>query len=219
MDVKDDGIEIPRGSIFEISAGALCLDLANTVDKRLTAEPTERLGTYADLVSWAEQAGVLRRREARQLLQAAASRPRRARAALARAKSLREALFGIFSAAANGRPAPDQALAILNAALPDALAGLRVVPSRDGFEWFWSVAERGLDRILPPVLDSAAELLTSPDLARVRECGADTCAWLFLDKSRNRSRRWCDMTVCGNRAKARRHYQRRKGVPKQSRSG
>jgi predicted RNA-binding Zn ribbon-like protein len=219
MKVKGGGIETPRGFIFEISAGSLCLDLANTVDKRPTERPTERLERYADLVSWAEQAEVLTRRAGRQMLRAAAARPRRARAALSRARSLREALFGIFSAAANGRPAPDEALAMLNAALPDALAGLRVVPSENGFEWGWSVAERGLDRILPPVLDSAAELLTSPDLARVRECGADTCAWLFLDKSRNRSRRWCDMTVCGNRAKARRHYQREKRRSGKSRSG
>jgi len=52
------------------------------------------------------------------------------------------------------------------------------------------------------------DLLTSDRLSAVRECAADDCAWLFLDESRNRSRRWCDMKVCGNRQKARLHYHR-----------
>jgi predicted RNA-binding Zn ribbon-like protein len=65
-----------------------------------------------------------------------------------------------------------------------------------------------LDRVLWPAVVSAAELLTSDDLGRVRECASERCAWLFLDRSKNQSRRWCDMTVCGNRSKARRHYSR-----------
>jgi len=67
--------------------------------------------------------------------------------------------------------------------------------------------------VLAPVVESAAALLTSPDLSRVRECESETCGWLFIDRSRNRSRRWCDMTVCGNRAKVRRHYQRTHAKP------
>ena len=70
--------------------------------------------------------------------------------------------------------------------------------------------EGALDRPLWPVLRSAAALLTSDDIARIRECAAERCAWLFIDHSRNRSRRWCDMRDCGNRAKARRHYARAK---------
>jgi predicted RNA-binding Zn ribbon-like protein len=64
--------------------------------------------------------------------------------------------------------------------------------------------------MLAPVVRAAADLATSAELSRIRECGSDTCFWLFLDRSKNGTRRWCDMKVCGNRAKARRHYQRGK---------
>jgi predicted RNA-binding Zn ribbon-like protein len=82
-----------------------------------------------------------------------------------------------------------------------------------GERWRWRWAgdaesEPALDRVLWPVARSAAELLTSDDLAAVRECAAPDCRWLFLDRSRNRSRRWCAMATCGNRSKARRHYRR-----------
>ena len=76
-----------------------------------------------------------------------------------------------------------------------------------GVDWEWK-SQNPVDSILWPIAQSAADLLTSPDLAAVRMCEAPDCAWLFLDQSRNRSRRWCDMKVCGNRQKARRHYQR-----------
>jgi predicted RNA-binding Zn ribbon-like protein len=73
----------------------------------------------------------------------------------------------------------------------------------------WRDADRtDLDRVLWEAAASAADLLTSPDLARVKTCPGAGCAWLFLDRSRNGTRRWCDMSVCGNRAKARRHYSR-----------
>ncbi|MBI4413448.1 MAG: CGNR zinc finger domain-containing protein, partial [candidate division NC10 bacterium] len=78
------------------------------------------------------------------------------------------------------------------------------------FAWRWTGDGQRLDRMLWAVTRSAADLLTSGELAAVRECEAETCAWLFMDRSRNRSRRWCDMKACGNRAKARRHYERKK---------
>jgi predicted RNA-binding Zn ribbon-like protein len=59
-----------------------------------------------------------------------------------------------------------------------------------------------------PIVLAAAELLTSAGRARVRECAAHGCGWLFLDTSRSQRRRWCTMASCGNRAKARRFYER-----------
>jgi predicted RNA-binding Zn ribbon-like protein len=91
------------------------------------------------------------------------------------------------------------------------MSHLRLVPGRDRVEWAWS-GERLLDDVAWRVARSAADLLTTADLALVRECAADTCGWLFLDRSRNRSRRWCDMNVGGNRAKVRRHYLKTKGA-------
>jgi predicted RNA-binding Zn ribbon-like protein len=198
---------------FEISGGALCLDLTNTVSNRGT-EPIERLVGYGDLVDWARQAGAADDGEARALRRRAAAEPDAAAAVLARARALREALYALFSAAAAGRPGPEPALAVLNAELPAALARRRLARDGAAYRWRDAAGEDGppLDAPLAPAVRSAAELLTSDELALVRECAADTCGWLFLDRSRNRSRRWCDMKVCGNRAKARRHYRRRKAA-------
>ncbi|HSG82868.1 MAG TPA: ABATE domain-containing protein [Gemmatimonadota bacterium] len=199
----------PDGSAFDLSGGRLCLDFVNTVDGRLR-EPRDRLGRYADLVSWAEQAGAIEAAQALALREEASQRPQDAQRALAAARALREALFAILSSSARGESPPADAVAELNDALPGALSALRLAAAGHAFEWRWSLAERGLDRAVAPVIRDAAELLTSADLARVTECESESCAWLFLDQSRNRSRRWCDMSVCGNRAKARRHYRRTK---------
>jgi predicted RNA-binding Zn ribbon-like protein len=120
---------------------------------------------------------------------------------------LREAIFQVFVARARGALPPAGALRTLNKEQPTALARLRLVADGGGYRTEWE-DEDALDRMLWPVVRSAAELLTSDDLDRVRECAADNCAWLFLDRSKNRSRRWCDMAVCGNRSKVRRFRQR-----------
>jgi predicted RNA-binding Zn ribbon-like protein len=197
------------GSRFELSGGSPCLDLANTLEARPTPRPRELLRTYADLVAWAEEAGLLTHREGPGLRARAKRRPREAEEARRHALLLRESLFSIFSAVAAGAAPPAPALASLNLALPRALGRLRLVPRGRALSWGWS-GERDWDRPLWGVIQSAADLLTSPLRERVRECAGPDCAWLFLDASKNRSRRWCDMTVCGNRAKARRYYRRRR---------
>ncbi len=202
---------------FELTGGAVCLDFANTVDNRPTAA-LEQLEIYGDLVRWAEQAEVISAGQGEVLRAEAARRPEAARAALAGARALREAIYTVFSAVAAGREVPAEPLALLNAALPPSLARLRLAaPARDSapgtpFGWQWDLDDHALDGLLGPLVESAADLLTSPDLARVRECEADNCGWLFIDRSRNRSRRWCDMAVCGNRAKARRYQARTRTV-------
>jgi predicted RNA-binding Zn ribbon-like protein len=192
---------------FEISGGDLALDFPNTKERRPTATPVELLHSYDDVVAWGVQAGAVPAGLAPELRARAARRPAEARAAFRRAVELREAIFALFSAVAGGRPLPESALARLNAALPPALSHQRLDSDGPHARWAWS-DETHLDRILWPVLRKAAALLTSPDLSRLRECAASDCAWLFLDASRNGTRRWCDMTVCGNREKARR-FQRR----------
>jgi predicted RNA-binding Zn ribbon-like protein len=196
---------------FEQTGGALCLDLANTVNNRLTAA-RELLGSYEDLLAWAEQAGVVTAEEGAALRSEAARRPADAQAALEGARALREAIFAAFSAVARGQAAPAGALAMLDAALGPSLARRRIEVGGGRFTWGWRLGDGALDALLAPVVESAAALLTSADLSRVRECESETCGWLFIDRSRNQSRRWCDMSVCGNRAKVRRHYARTKGA-------
>jgi predicted RNA-binding Zn ribbon-like protein len=195
------------GPGFDLTGGDLSLDLANTKSRRPTAEPREDLRHYDDLVAWGLQAHAIEASEAAALRAQASRRPRAGRAALERARELREAVFEVFSALAGGRKLPHDALDRVNAALPRALARLRLRSEEGGARWAWS-GEADLDRVTWPAVRAAALLLTSPDRALVRECGASDCAWLFLDRSRNGTRRWCDMAVCGNREKARR-FQRR----------
>jgi predicted RNA-binding Zn ribbon-like protein len=194
---------------FDFSGGALCLDFANTVSGRPDAG-TERLREFSDLLRWAGEAGVVDPEANERLARQAESDPRGARRTLAAAVALREALYRIFSAlAAGGRPPPAD-VDLLNGALSRCLAFLEVQPRGKGFAWVWSPEPERFDRVLWPVARSAAEFMTSAEAGLVRECASEHCSWLFVDRSRTRRRRWCDMRICGNRAKARRHYHRRR---------
>ena len=204
---------VPAVGVFEFNAGWLCLDFANTVRARPTSERVEMINTYEDLLSWARQATILTPGAAAELAGAARRHPRVAVGALTQALSLREALYGLFSARAAGLPAPGGDLRTINKAIGKAMARAGLTPSAGGgFEWIWPGSPPGLDRVAWWVARSAAELLTSKDLTGVRECAGYDCGWLFVDGTKNRSRRWCHMATCGNRAKGRRHYERRKSA-------
>lgn len=201
------------GDGWDAEAEPLCLRFINTVDWRTGTHPEERLHTYGDLLAWAESAGILTGEQAGSLA-AQMEGEEGAAAALAGALALREALYRVFIAAMKQVAPAAGDLALVNAALREALAGLRLVVGEQGAGWAWA-EEAGHRRLLWPVVLSAARLLTSGRLSRVRQCADDACGWLFLDLSRNGSRRWCSMKDCGNRAKARRHYRRRRtgGAP------
>ena len=202
---------------FDLSGGDPALDFANTKSWREPGDRrSDRLESYADLVDWGWQAGVVEDGVARRLLDAARREPARAAAELEQAKRVREAIFEGFAALAAGEPVPDRALAGLNVSLPAAMSRLRLEAGEAGAVWAWS-PEESLERVLWPVVRAAGDLLTSPEREQVRECASDTCGWLFIDGSRNHSRRWCDMKVCGNRVKVRRH--RSKGEHEGKESG
>ncbi len=190
--------------------GALCLDFANTTGWRPSPADEEFLRDYEDLVAWAEHGGAVGAAEARSLLKAAEDVPDRARAAHRRAIALRECVYRIFAAVAAGTEPEPLDLNLLNESVRDANRHLALASVPGGFAWTWQGVERALDLPLWRVARSAADLLVSSDLGRVRECAGDKCDWLFLDSSKNHSRRWCDMTTCGNRAKAQRNYARRR---------
>jgi predicted RNA-binding Zn ribbon-like protein len=192
---------------FALDAGALCLDFANTMGDRRRPE-SDRLVGYAQLLAFGTEAGLLSRRETEELARRARREPAAAAAAMRAALELREALYRLLAAQARGRRPAAGDLDAVNAAISGALPHLRVERAGDGYAWAWDDAAGSLAAPLRPIARSAAELLTSDDLERVRQCDGDTCTWLFLDTSRNRSRRWCSMETCGNRAKAFRHYHR-----------
>ena len=198
---------------FAFDAGWLCLDFANTLGDRPVPQPHEEgLHSYRDLVSWGEAAGIISGDEATAFVRPAERPPSDADAAFARAIMLREAIYHVFSAVAAGMAPPLDDLATVNAAIAEAMGHARLAPVGKHFHWDWERDPSALDRMLWPIAWSAAELLTAEELHRVHECAGHNCSWLFLDTSKNGSRRWCSMETCGNRAKARRHRERQQAI-------
>jgi predicted RNA-binding Zn ribbon-like protein len=216
-----------NAATLKLLGGRLSLDFANTADWHASDHPVEFLTSYSDLVTWSQHVGTLTDHQAQRLLKKAARRPEDATAVLERAIALREAIYRMFTAISHGRPPQAADLATFNAELSEALAQSRIISTLrqaqdtavGGFAWDWAGAEGALDQMLWPVVHDAAGLLTSEDLDRVGQCADDRCGWLFLDTSRNRSRRWCSMEDCGNRAKARRHYKRKRAARRHETSG
>jgi predicted RNA-binding Zn ribbon-like protein len=197
---------------LQLETERLCLDFTNTVNWHASEHPVEELPTYTDLLAWAQKVGLVTEPEAQRLGRLAARHPAEARAVLERAHALREAVYHLLSATAHAQPADPADLDLINTELPISLVHSRLAPAAEGYALHWPAQVDALDRLLWPVAYSAADLLTHPELlARVGECADDRgCGYLFLDMTKNRSRRWCDMKDCGNRAKARRHYERQR---------
>jgi predicted RNA-binding Zn ribbon-like protein len=193
---------------FEWIGGRTCLDFANTLTWTDPPYPDERLGSYGDLLEWAYQSELLDSTTVRRLRRAAKTAPAAADVALRRAHALRKAIHEVLLARATGRDAEPAAAADLNRFLGEALGRLRLELESDACSWVFIEQGDDFERMLWPIASSAASLLTSPEADLLRRCAAERCGWLFLDRSRNRSRRWCDMKACGNSEKARRHYAR-----------
>jgi predicted RNA-binding Zn ribbon-like protein len=192
--------------------GRLCLNFVNTLDPRASDRPRDFLDAYADLVGWAQYAGALTAAQARDILGASADEPAFAAAIFAQGIDLREAMHRVFLAIYRGlTPVPGD-LEAIREAYWTALLHARLAPREGGYEWTWRDDATALERPLWPVARSAVELLTSPEVGRVKECANHGCGWLFLDTSKNGSRRWCSMEGCGSQVKMRRQYARRRAL-------
>ena len=190
---------------YQLIGGELCLDFSNTASRRTVPEgPAERLRQFGDLVTWAERVGILAGDSSARMREEATRRPGDAAAVLDRARALREAIYRTFSALGHGNAPEPHDVAVLDDEYHRGIARRRL---RVG-GWDWAPEGDALEWPLGPVALSASDLLTGDQLNRVKECTNQACTWLFMDVSKNRSRRWCDMRDCGNRAKARRHYAR-----------
>jgi len=197
-------------SPFEFTGGNPCLDFADTVDNRTTGHQQELLTDYGRLLQWGEEAGVITAKTAERLRHLASKAPGKALTTLRTSIQLRDAIYLIFSAVAQRRVVPSTALACLNKAVRQAAQHAQLVYASRRLTWEWIDPGNNLDSILWPVSRAAAELLIGEDIGYVRQCASEDCSWLFLDKTKNHMRRWCDMKSCGNRDKARRYYQRQK---------
>jgi predicted RNA-binding Zn ribbon-like protein len=195
---------------FQLIGGDVALDFVNTVDWR--GDPTRRrdlLVTFEDLLAWAKASKLLGTAELRTMSAAARHDEARATRFLGRARRLREVLARVLAAAGRNAPPAARDVRLLNAFLVAALRHRRLEVRGTTFFWSWTHEERDtFDSLIWPIVLGAAELLASDSRTQIHVCADEGCGWLFLDTSRNRRRRWCTMESCGNRAKARRFYQR-----------
>lgn len=195
---------------FKYVGGDPSLDLVNTVDWTARGPINERLADYARLTRWAEGAGVVTKADAERLRRAGAARPKEAQAAYETALRLRSVLQRLYGSLAAGKRT-DPSWEELNELLGEALARLGVSPPRKGqvsAEWEWHGVE-SLESLLWPVAWSAANLLTSDEAGQIRVCASLDCGWMYVDRSRNGLRRWCQMQTCGTLEKSRRRAEKR----------
>ena len=199
---------------MKLVAGDPCLDFVNTVGGRVpqadglrTTVLEDKLAAYPDLLAFALRRGLVPEVAARRLTRAARARPGEARAALERALAFREALHRTLRASMTGRRPSPADLERVNAEVAASRRHEALAARGERLEWVWRPAD-ALEAPLWAVSRAAARLLTSPDLAHLRQCGGEACGWLFLDRSRSGRRRWCSMDDCGNLAKVRRFRRR-----------
>jgi predicted RNA-binding Zn ribbon-like protein len=195
---------------FDLTSGRVCLDFVNTVDNRLSSQPQERLTGFAELVAFGEQAGALSASEARKLRRDGRENTRAASALFQRSVAVREMMFRILSAVTAHHQVSEVDVEAFNAVVRRSNACSLVTPGDGKAAWQWLDKSGDADRLIGKIVRSAVELLTSDDIQCVKRCAAEDCDWLFMDDSRSRNRRWCEMRTCGSRQKARAYYQRKK---------
>jgi predicted RNA-binding Zn ribbon-like protein len=207
-------------ALMNLVGGRLCLDFVNTVggwkadpargkyDPYAAVARADKLNDYFDLLAWSLHVGVFNENEAQALAREAGRREKEAAATLKRAVSLRGAIYRVCAAVIHRAHPRASDIDLLNQELNVANGRVRLGVGEENFVWEWTDTKNALDRMLWRIADSAAEMLTTDDLTRLRGCPGEECGWLFLDISKNSRRQWCDMQACGNLAKVRRFRQR-----------
>jgi predicted RNA-binding Zn ribbon-like protein len=191
---------------FKLHAGHPALELVNTLDMRFSAQTVDLIPTYKDLLRLTTQLQLLTAEQARKLGRTVGEEE--ARRVLVSTAELREALAKLLYGRIDGTRPPAGQLQILEQQFHSAALHRRLLAGDAHLEWSWSGVERQAEIPLWMLAQAASDLLVSSDAELVKDCGDPTCRWLFLDVSKNHTRRWCDMKTCGNRMKARRHHAR-----------
>lgn len=190
---------------IEIVGGHPAVDFVNTLHSYTEDEPRDYLESGGHVIGWHLHQGLIDAPQARQL--ASLSAPRHDKL-LAESRALRTTLHAVFDGYLKHRPAT-AALARLNRELERLARWRTLEPSQGGFVWRYKITPTHPHSLFAPLVFAAVELLRSDDLARLKACPPpEGCGWLFLDRSRNGSRNWCNMKTCGNLAKQHRHRAR-----------
>jgi predicted RNA-binding Zn ribbon-like protein len=191
---------------FKLHAGHPALELVNTLDMRFSAQTVDLIPTYKDLLRLTTQLQLLTAEQARKLARTVGKEEERR--VLASTAELREALARVLYGRIDGTRPPAGQLQILEQQFHAAAQHRRLLAGESHLEWSWSGVERHAEIPLWMLAQAASDLLVSSDAELIKDCGDPTCRWLFLDVSKNHTRRWCDMKTCGNRMKARKHHAR-----------
>jgi predicted RNA-binding Zn ribbon-like protein len=192
--------------------GELALDFANTSSGRGSPDLRDHLLAPGDVVDWAAHARVLPPEDAIWLKAALGADRLLGDGLLRSALGLREDIHTLGAELAAGRAAPPEPIDRLRTVHAQCLAKARLAPFGARFAWNWGAKATPIESILGPISLSALTTLLQADLTRIKQCQGDRCGWLFLDTSKNKSRRWCEMEVCGNRAKQKRLASRARGA-------
>lgn len=202
--------EVSRRQFRPLRGGNLCLDFVNTVSDHEAPPGDDDLSPgYVNVIDWCRHAGLFGEDEAARLPRTAGKEPREAAAVRKRVVTLRESLYEILVALTSGREPEAKSLDVLNQEHRDALGQGQFVPAGPNLQWHWPTGPN-LDRLLWPICQSAALLLSGDQLARVKQCEAPACQAFFLDGSKNGSRRFCSAATCGTADRVRRFRERRK---------
>lgn len=189
---------------FQLFGGDPALDLVNTLDWRFRdSGPDERIATYDDLLAFAEQSGVLAPKQARALRRTITFH--QGSRAVEEARGLREALSDLLYSGLDGKNSSAASLETLERFFREAREQTRLVRDGSRLKWEWSGADTKPEFPVWLLTRAASRLLLSENVQQVRPCANPECRWLFMDTSKNHTRRWCDMKLCGNRMKARRY--------------
>lgn len=188
--------------------GHPAIDFVNTVNSWIKGVPgAEYLRSYEDVLDWHRETGLISAKSSQTF---GRSLRRRQDAALAKALSLRGALYALFHAVAVQEPLPQRSLDRLNETIRETARWRRLVARGGEVRCGWDFDGAPPEAVLGPVAWQAAELLEHGEPGRIKECPSDEgCGWLFVDSSKNRSRTWCSMKTCGNNAKVKRFRARR----------
>lgn len=198
-----------KGRVFELTGGHPALDLVNTLDWRFRESgPEELLEDYGDVVRFAEQTGLISGADGRKLLRTVPAI--KGERVLAAVRELREAAADVLYAAVEGKNPTGAAVKRLENCIASAREQQELGWKDNKLEW--SIQQTGSLPTVPLWLltVSTEALVISEQMRLLRECGNAECRWLFLDVSKNHTRRWCDMKICGNRMKARRFKEQHK---------
>ena len=187
---------------LELVGGALCLDFVNTINSRVHPEH-DYLMHYSDLIGWANKVGILSPIQANQLQKRAKQNAEEVDKVLNKVQRSRELLYRLFSSA----KASNKDMEVFVGVYGEAISNGWLTKDDNHYRTTWKIDET-LIAVLWPIVHSAGELLQSEDLRHVKECPG--CGWVFLDTSKNQSRRWCSMNTCGARDKMRRYHKRKR---------